>query len=266
MYSTAKQFKVPEYYQFFGSICERFNAPTIVSDNVGPGSYFKENTNNKTKKRPKSKAPFNSRSERNFLNKGDKVPGPGLYNPEKIGKKQKSSLKMIFASSTKRDTDVIKSNQENPGPGSYFDVKNDMKINENKPNYKYTASFKTTERVSAFDIKDENPTVGMYNPDLVNNIHYINSKKAFKPSIVNVPFSSLKKRFEEKKADTLIGPGQYFREIEFQNKLKPGNIPFRTAELRFKSQQRQEFFVPVGTYNVSSHFDWNKKTFNINFL
>jgi Sperm-tail PG-rich repeat len=266
MYSTAKHFKVPEYYQFFGSICERFNAPTSVGDNVGPGSYFKETTNVKNKKRPKSKAPFNSRSERNFLNKTDKVPGPGIYNPEKIRKKQNDSLKMIFASSTKRDTNIIQCIKDNPGPGAYFEVNNELKTNENKPNYKHTAPFKATERVSAFDIKDENPTVGMYNPDIVNNIHYINSKKAFKPSIVNVPFSSLKKRFEDKKADTLIGPGQYFKEIEFQNKLKQSNIPFRTAEIRFKSQQKREFFVPVGTYNVTSHFDWNKKTFNINFL
>lgn len=261
MYSTAKVVNVPENYQFFGSICERFHASPFNEDNIGPGSYFKGNMNHK--KRPKSKAAFNSRSERNIKSARDLVPGPGLYNPDKSSKKNNFTTKTIFATSTKRETALGRKNDVNPGPGSYLEIKSEIKLNDASIKYKFSAPFKSTKRQSVF-VKENVPPVGTYNPDIITDIFYNNGKKAYKPSLINVPFSSLKKRFEEKQFESIVGPGQYFREIK-ENKNRD-LVPFKTGDKRFRSIQKQEIFAPVGTYNLNSHFDWNKKTFNINFL
>jgi hypothetical protein len=263
MYSTAKEVRVPENYQFFGSVCERFRINQLIEDNIGPGSYFKGNCYSKNKKRPKSNAAFNTRSDRNITSTKDVVPGPGLYNPNKLGKKNQFATKTIFATSTKRETALVRKKEDVPGPGSYLEIKSDLKLNDARIKYKYSAPFKSTKRHLVFG-KEDIPPVGSYNPDLITDIFYNNGKKAYRPSMINVPFSSLKKRFEEKHKESIVGPGQYFREIT-ENKTRD-IMPFGTGDKRFRSLQKQEIVAPIGSYNLNSHFDWNKKTFNINFL
>ena len=141
---------------------ERFNKTPVYHDHLGPGSYFRD-TNFKGKKRPKSRAPFNSKSERNLQSAGIAVPGPGLYNPDKHGKKKVFATKTIFATSSKRDTGMNKIKESNPGPGSYLEVRNNVNLEDPEIRYKYNAAFKATKGGISSN-KDTSPVVGTYNP------------------------------------------------------------------------------------------------------
>ena len=140
---------------------------------------------------------------------------------------------------------------------------------KNVKRYKFSAPFKSPQRnFDDFNKKnDEIPPIGWYNSDYIYNMSYNVGKKAFRPTMVNAPFNSLKKRFEEVKSINFKGgPGQYFKET----KLVPTNKdqilpPFKQSEKRFK-EYKKEFEIGPGIYNHSSYFDWNKKTFNVNFL
>ena len=83
--------------------------------------------------------------------------------------------------------------------------------------------------------------------------------------MVEVPFNSMKKRFIENKVETNLGPGQYFKEVNVKEKDQ-SLPPFRTNEKRFKNENKMETDIGPGLYNQSSFFDWNKKTYNVNFL
>lgn len=195
--------------------------------------------------------------------RSDSIPGPGNYDPEKVGKKDHFNTKTIFATSTKRDTSFIKKRDKVPGPGSYLEVKSIVNPEEPGMKYKFSAPFKSSKRPLTASAS-VGPAVGTYNPDVVSNIYYNNGKKAFRPSMINVPFSSLKKRFEEKQMEGIIGPGQYFR--EYKEKKTDMIVPFLSGDRRFRGFLQKDEVAPVGTYNLGSHFDWNRKTFNINFL
>jgi len=101
---------------------------------------------------------------------------------------------------------------------------------------------------------------------MIYNLGYNVAKKITKFSMVNAPFNSMKRRFEDDKPKTsnnLVGPGYYYKS---KTPNKEQIFPqFKSSEKRF-SDRRMESDVGPGLYNQTSHFDWHKKTFNILYL
>ncbi len=84
--------------------------------------------------------------------------------------------------------------------------------------------------------------------------------------MVNPPFNSLKRRFEDDKpkaSNNLVGPGYYYKE---KAPVKAQQYPqFKSSDKRFNDKKTESDIGP-GLYNQNSHFDWHKKTYNILYL
>ena len=120
------------------------------------------------------------------------------------------------------------------------------------------------------DIKSEyiEPGVGVYNPDKIYSIEYNLSKKVNKFSLIAAPFSSLVKRFDlSEQQESNLGPGYYHKNKRIVASQQ--QAPFSTKERKSFSQSNNrnlENKVGPGDYDIHSYFDWNKKSFNIQFL
>lgn len=195
------------------------------------------------------------------------VPGPGRYNPEKTFNHKAESKNAIFGSSNRRFTEAKKVKETCPGPGSYIQNENWIPANPNNFYKKVIPpKYKADVKVEIDKEKDISPPVGAYNSDMTFNIGYNVAKKLTKFSMVNAPFNSMKRRFEEEKPKTsnnLVGPGYYYKS---KQPVKEQVYPrFKSSSERF-SEKRVESDVGPGLYNQTSHWDWHKKTFNIGFL
>jgi hypothetical protein len=221
------------------------------------------------RKRLLDKAPFNSNAKRETShNLAEKIPGPGTYDAQKLGSKKFFTAKTIFNSNTKRFIESEK--DQTLVPVSYIKIDNDInsELSYGANRFKFSASFKSPERnIDAFvgGKKDEVPPIGWYNSDYIHNLSYNVGKKIYRPTMVDVPFNSLKKRFIESKFEYNIGPGHYFKELKDKESKDQMLPPFKTSERRFKKEKAETDLGP-GVYNQTSYFDWNKKTYNINFL
>ena len=61
-----------------------------------------------------------------------------------------------------------------------------------------------------------------------------------------------------------LGPGYYYKEKKTVRKqMFP---PFNQSDRKWKNQYVGEFLTGPGQYNTDSYFNWNKKTYNINFV
>ncbi len=109
------------------------------------------------------------------------------------------------------------------------------------------------------------PPIGLYNSDLIFSINYNNQKKVKQNSkLDNIGFSScINKKPNENKIDD-IGPGYYYREKKV--KVNETHPPFATSEKKLKENYQTQFLTGPGQYNIDSYFDWNKRTFNVNFI
>ena len=106
---------------------------------------------------------------------------------------------------------------------------------------------------------------------MIFSIDYNNRKKVFETKNNKVAFKSTfnkKKKNAEKKIDKNninIGPGYYYREKKKTN-LKPTPqfyIPEYQYDKWFKNQNP---IVGPGKYDIDNYYEWNKKSFNINFV
>jgi len=274
-YNSSKGFEVSnkyrfipqENYQFFGSLSERFGQQIgINEDIIGPGTYFNIKTNLNNKNSKKTKIPFGVKTTRFIQSaKISQNPGPNIYNPEKIQGKKIMSKKTIFSTSSKRFIESAK-RESNPGPCNYFNTDKDSDGENNITKYKFSAPFKASKRKPLLNSKPEDiPPIGWYNPDFLYNMSYNVGKKAYKPSLQHIPFNSMKKRFDEGQFKINdVGPGHYFKESK--NPKMGTDVPFSTKDGRFRSSNKHEYMTAPGSYNLNGHFDWNIKTYNINFL
>ena len=297
-YSTPKNitsFKVkslPEYRQYFGSKLSRFSNTNDFKNSLGPGEYFKEEKNkNMNKTSSINFAPFSSKVERFFISDEKKnVPGPGDYDKEndleKI-KKISSSFDGKFGSNEKRFNDTnLKWKNSIPGPGFYIYEK-DKNINLNKNNNKnnkkgklYNTTKIDLERQDNIKVnnlvndesKDEdNPPLGLYNPDIINSIDYKIKKKVYETRNSDVAFSSTFNKKKKKKSnieinceDSNLGPGYYYHEKKRKdNKLSP---VFHLPEFKRNIYSNLNTNLGPGKYNLNSYNDWSKKSFNINYV
>ena len=279
----------PEFKQFFGSKIERFSPNNMEQNNLGPGEYFKKSMN----KTSIGFAPFSSKTTRFFSsflpeNKND-MPGPGEYTLKgftspMIIQQKNPPQKSKFGSNTKRFSDFVneKWKYSVPGPGYYNpeEIKTDMNklsktfyrkniyslINNNKSNLFKKFNFKKKLN------KEKSPPIGMYNPGMIFSIDYNNKKKIFEKKNNKVAFESTynknnknKKDINTNKNNINIGPGYYYHEKKNQN-LKPSPQFYIHHNESNKWFQSNNPNVGPGKYDVDNYYEWNKKSFNINFV
>lgn len=120
------------------------------------------------------------------------------------------------------------------------------------------------------EVKNLVPPVGSYNPDKTTSIQYNSMISNNMFSLKFAPFWSLEKRFNNIKDNNInnLGPGYYYKD----NKLKLNQIkaPFNSIENKItlidNSQLNSNSNLGPGHYDVSSFYEWNKKSFNIKFI
>ena len=285
---------VPECKQFFGSKLARFSIKNNYKNLLGPGEYFKEDKNkinNMNKTSLSNIAPFSSSVDR-FLVSEEKMnnPGPGEYdnlNKENINKISLSDNK--FGSNEIRFNNMynLKWKNEIPGPGfyhpkidninrNYFNFSKTNK-NFNKKGQLYSTTKNDLDRYDYIkgnsisnEIKEDIPPIGIYNPEIINSIDYKIRKRAYETRNKNVAFSSTFNNKKKRKKNIIIdcqnsniGPGYYYHEKKRQdNKLSP---VFHLPEFKRNNSSINIMNGP-GEYNLDSYNNWNKKSFNINFV
>ena len=106
---------------------------------------------------------------------------------------------------------------------------------------------------------------------MIFSIDYNNKKKAFEAKNKKVAFRSTYDKRKKKiktKIDPYninIGPGYYYHEKKKTN-LKP------SPQFYISSYESDKWFknanpdVGPGKYDINSYYEWNKKSFNINFV
>ena len=282
----------PEFKQFFGSKLERFYSINTDQNNLGPGEYFEKNMN----KTSIGFAPFSSKTNRfysSFIPEGKSdIPGPGEYTLKSFTssplrmKTNAQTPKAKFGSNVKRFVDIgnAKWKYSIPGPGYYNSeenksnsnnkfaktfygknifnlIKNDY--NENNPFRKFI--FKKQLK------KEKSPPIGTYNPGMIFSIDYNNRKKVFETKNNKVAFKSTfnKKKKNQKnkidKSDINIGPGYYYHEKKNKD-LKPSPQFYISQYQSDKWFKNQNPNVGPGKYDIDNYYEWNKKSFNINFI
>jgi hypothetical protein len=212
--------------------------------------------------------PFNSKSKRDSnFNEKSSIPGPGKYNPDKLVSHKAESKNSIFGSSNRRFSEAKKTKEGQPGPGSYIQADPWIKQDTNDFLRKIVPpKYKAEVKVEIDRDRESSPPVGAYNADMIYNVGYNVAKKISKFSMVNAPFNSMKRRFEDDKPKTsnnLVGPGYYYKaKAPTKEQVYP---QFKSSDKRF-NEKRVESDVGPGLYNQSSHFDWHKKTYNNLYL
>ena len=282
----------PEFKQFFGSKLERFSSINTDQNNLGPGEYFEKNMN----KTSIGFAPFSSKTNRfysSFIPEGKSdIPGPGEYTLKSFTssplrmKTNAQTPKAKFGSNVKRFVDIgnAKWKYSIPGPGYY-----NSEENKSNSNNKFAKTFygknifnlikndyneNNPFRKSIFKKqlkKEKSPPIGTYNPGMIFSIDYNNRKKVFETKNNKVAFKSTfnKKKKNQKnkidKSDINIGPGYYYHEKKNKD-LKPSPQFYISQYQSDKWFKNQNPNVGPGKYDIDNYYEWNKKSFNINFI
>ena len=279
----------PEFKQFFGSRLERFSSNNTEQSNLGPGEYFEKNMN----KTSIGFAPFSSKTNRFFAsfipeNKSE-LPGPGEYNLKSFtylsNKLKKNNLtpKAKFGSNEKRFVDIINNKWKYsiPGPG-YYNSDEENKIDMNK---KFSKTFYGKNIYNLINKnnpfkrfifkkkinKEKIPPIGTYNPGMIFSIDYNNKKKVFETKNGKSAFETTfnkKKKIKNKidKNNINIGPGYYYHEKKQKNLKQSPQFyisQYDNSDKWFKSSNPN---VGPGKYDIDNYYDWNKKSYNINFV
>ncbi len=256
----SKKLKNNNKFQFFGSSSSKYNIiniNNISNDNIGPGSYFKD-------ERPFLKKKFfKSNSQKVFSlqkKENEKIlfPGPGDYNISTNFIKKPISNFHCFNSCEKRFNEKI-INENFPGPGKYIKLNNwDLK---NKFNLKKYIFKKENEN---FIIRSNDNNISPFNYNLNNYSIEKKNEKQIKKNYV--PFGVQSKKFIQIKNSTgeNIGPGSYIKNIININK-KNNNIHFYNKNYKDKSYSLNNLNLPI-SYGEDSYFDWHKKSFNIQYV
>ena len=285
---------IPEYKQFFGSKTKRFQKIiTNTNDNnkkLGPGCYF-HNKKKSNKSSPVIFVPFSTTTER-FNEKPNNDLGPGEYDIpiNEVKKSMSNSVDKKFGSTTMRFDEILESKWKNsvPGPGYYNPINKEINIDNNLDKNKdlknvekghlLTMTKKDCENYKANinnlkNIQNENkisPPIGLYNPDIVYSIDYNNKKKVYENNNVKTAFSRTVYKTKKKKnistyyPSSNLGPGYYYKEQKIKNtQIFP---PFHQSDKRKDWVTSYSQKVGPGSYNPDTFNDWNKKSFNINYV
>lgn len=230
------------------------NKQRLRSDSSPPGPGWYENTGNNFQKKPVSNCGQFGSIQKRFAESSfnDETPGPGSYVglPKSQTATISGTLHKLLVKPKKPKTD-----DENNRPDLTLFPKNvendDAKIEKNKL-----------------------PSVGQYNSDILFSLGYKVAKNVNKFNNVNAPFNSIEKRFlnfNKKTGANSVGPGQYYKNklTDMRNTVS-NSPPFNTSSDRTGGNQLYNLYTVgstgPGSYNLSSYFDWNKKSYNIQYI
>jgi len=223
-------------------------------------------------------------NQQKFVNV-ENTPGPADYNinSELFNKKSGSNLHH-FGSLQKRFNDT---NDSTPGPGSYigmpkvesvnhvkFQVKPKKIILKKEEPLQQDFLVSPKETLGDFNGNTNSPPVGSYSPEIVTSVGYKVARNVNKFNNSSAPFNIIEKRFNDlRKNDTSenVGPGYYYRdsiEKKILHNLHRNSPPFNTsAERKYPNDNKYVYSDNgPGSYHLSSYFDWNKKSFNVQFI
>lgn len=269
---------IPQY-QNFGSSSKRFTQPESHQNNIGPGEYI-QTIINQPKVLFKPRYHFDSKNRYDVPNDNSKplksnnninVDYTKKHNKELIlnqVRKQRCNDRQNNGSKEKKFVSFDKT-YLNPGPGSYIkDISSCISHRNPIPSYKQISSLSFKQQLKQLLPKEKNegPSVGSYNADILSSIEYTlqHSKKT---SIIK----SKNPRFDYNKllqnTNPNIGPGYYGNNT---NTTKSHAYPFGS------SKQKKTIFdmifgdsrtcIGPGTYDSRSYFDWNRKSYNSELL
>lgn len=319
MANTAfKKKGILEKYQTFGSSQMRFIDSGI--NDIGPGSYFKEDQRlekQKLKKFLDQKVNFSAtnsiqkdelRKQRlsdndqrlginGLINKqkilaDGNVPGPGWYETVSSSFQSKTTSNCGQFGSIQRRFNEIPFSETTPGPGSYLGLTKNQGVTmagtlhklmskNRKPHTDDERSRSPDLRIGSITNvsnikiskeKDKAPSVGHYNSDILFSMGYKVAKNVNKFNSGSAPFSSVEKRFlnfNKKTAAGTIGPGQYYKDKSKMDRTMnySSSPPFNTSVDRTNNILGNEMNkTGPGSYNLRSYFDWNKKSYNIQYI
>jgi hypothetical protein len=116
------------------------------------------------------------------------------------------------------------------------------------------------------------PGVGTYNSEIINSVGYNVAKNVNRFNHSSAPFNSIQKRFKSNSISdtTHLGPGKYYKDDSKKNILRnqlSNSPPFNIgSERKILAEKVKIIDNGPGSYNLSSYFDWNKKSFNVQFI
>jgi hypothetical protein len=208
-------------------------------------------------------------------------PGPGFYDitPELHNKKSTSNVSKFGYLQKRFNENILNAS---PGPGSYIGLPRVDSLNIIKFNVRpkkiiikndITEEEPLLNKNKKLDNKDiSSPGVGSYDSDIISSLSYNVAKNVNKFNTSSAPFNSVQKRFKNNSLSDAshLGPGKYYNDDSNKKILKNqlnNSPPFNIGSER-KILNEKEFVVDngPGSYNLSSYFDWNKKSFNVQFI
>lgn len=255
-------------------VIEKKSSYLFIEDYPGPGEYnmrkdfFKKSYNSGEKYNfGSNKTRFNSKSKKKFkekvLNDFDFV--LENLNNQKMNRTNYFNLK-VNKEQTKSEIEKIENILIYKKFKKLFNTAkknlNSPEINVNKTNINKPKTAHNHTRLHNLLNKDvlSYPSVGEYNVDFGVNSKVKEIEMKLDMGLKKCPFKMGSNRFKyDKDKESVVGPGKYIKDKKINHK-NIGN--FGTNQTRFNSMMKNE----QDFINKTSYFDWNKKSFNINFI
>ena len=294
------------YLQYFGSKVNKFQSLRKPWTELGPGQYFNSSQNLENKEDPFLDIPFGVKDERKntflCLDNTKMNPGPGEYECQSFTINAKNDLNsevnQQFLNNGERFNDkyVMKDKYNAPGPG-YYDPKietialHNEKLNKNyvnqflnlnRPKFKRKYKKKKLEKnqfingvnrsVEELKYKEKIPPVGYYFPEFFNTIYYKNKKKVIDSKREGIGFNRTITNGLKKSSSTpdILGPGYYNIINNRKNIYFQVNPPFHSSCERIsppvKKEKTKLNIDDYKKYYMKEFFNWNKRSFNVNFI
>lgn len=285
-------YKPKSEFQYFGSTSPRISSfnPTNTAF-PGPGAYQIDSVHNnmykhKHLKKHKTKVTHKSVPGINglLITSSGPVCRISTFSDEMFGSSQKQTpnIRTSFGSSEIRFR-YQKTSTKDLGPGSYDCIPDFVpKFNRRKivPDNITMKSNDEIFRINQMFKTESTPPIGSYNIERVQSIEG-DLNKIKKNS--KIPFGAISTRFlyKNRNNNPNIGPGTYLNQENLKNQALSSknykNIPFNStttrndvigethtthdpSEIRLKSESGP------GRYKIDSYYDWNKKSYNIQYV
>ena len=198
--------------------------------------------------------------------------------------KKSSSKVEHFGSLEKRFPEMSKS-EVTPGVGTYSLMGNIENIkNKYKSNSPYNIviqNLSKSKKISneiknkIFILNHKSPPIGLYSPEIKNCIKNDCEKKYLLNSGRKTGFSNEEKRFfkMDNEKDYYNDVGRY-NLIKEEKEIKQQKAPFAFGQEKYKGINMFNYNIGnadnerlgPGAYRYDSYFDWNKKSFNVDFI
>ena len=258
-----KKNQIPEIFQCFNSSSAKnlFYENKKNFNKIGPGYY--NITKYKSILPQKEKKIYFNNKKKNNNNNNNILPGPGYYNISKNFIKKSFSNENIFSHEIRFKNNI----QISPGPGEYNININNNNNNKNKYKPFFRKINNNKENIIKRNLFNNNNFIN-YSFSTIDNSHTIQFnilKKLFNKNYKNAPFGSgdFKKHSYINKTNNNLG-GFYQNDLFKTIVQKNNNYFFKNTEINNNNNNKLRYDVPISYYK-ESYFNWNKKSFNINY-